>query len=71
LNWRARHRVPDLPSAARDFEYGARIFEPDLGYSNRAQASDLEKLTLFMDAARKLNTIGVLDEILVTLLDAR
>jgi serine phosphatase RsbU (regulator of sigma subunit)/pSer/pThr/pTyr-binding forkhead associated (FHA) protein len=34
------------------------------------EASDLEKLTLFMDAARKLNTIGVLDEILVTLLDA-
>jgi phosphoserine phosphatase RsbU/P len=34
------------------------------------EASDLEKLTLFMDAARKLNQIGVLDEILVTLLDA-
>jgi serine phosphatase RsbU (regulator of sigma subunit) len=34
------------------------------------EASDLEKLTLFMDAARRLNTIGVLDEILVTLLDA-
>ena len=33
------------------------------------EASDLEKLTLFMEAARKLNTIGVLDEILVTLLD--
>jgi serine phosphatase RsbU (regulator of sigma subunit) len=32
--------------------------------------TDLEKLTLFLDAARKLNTIGVLDEILVTLLDA-
>jgi len=34
------------------------------------EASDLEKLTLFMEAARKLNTIGVLDEILVTLIDA-
>ncbi len=34
------------------------------------EASDLEKLTLFMEAARKLNTIGVLDEILVTLLEA-
>jgi len=34
-----------------------------------ATASDLEKLTLFLDAARRLNTIGVLDEILVTLLD--
>ena len=34
------------------------------------EASDLEKLTLFMEAARKLNTIGVLDESLVTLLEA-
>ena len=31
--------------------------------------TDLEKLTLFLDAARKLNTTGVLDEILVTLLN--
>jgi serine phosphatase RsbU (regulator of sigma subunit) len=34
------------------------------------EASDLEKLTLFLEAARKLNTMGVLDEILVTLIDA-
>ncbi|MGD0976571.1 MAG: FHA domain-containing protein [Candidatus Korobacteraceae bacterium] len=34
------------------------------------EASDLDKLTLFMEAARKLNTIGVLDEILVTLIEA-
>ena len=34
------------------------------------ETTDLEKLTLFLEAARKLNTIGVLDEILVTLLDA-
>src|SRR5271165_466371 len=33
-------------------------------------ATDLEKLTLFLEAARKLNTTGVLDEILVTLLEA-
>ncbi len=32
--------------------------------------SDLEKLTLFLDAARKLNTAGVLEEILVTLIEA-
>lgn len=31
--------------------------------------TDLEKLVLFLQAARKLNTIGVLDEILMTLLD--
>jgi serine phosphatase RsbU (regulator of sigma subunit) len=35
-----------------------------------AATTDLEKLTLFLDAARKLNTTGVLDEILVTLLEA-
>ena len=34
------------------------------------ETTDLEKLTLFLEAARKLNTIGVLDEIFVTLLDA-
>src|SRR5438309_4535172 len=33
-------------------------------------STDLEKLTLFLEAARKLNTAGVLDEILITLLDA-
>lgn len=31
--------------------------------------SDFEKLTMFLDAARKLNTTGVLDEILVTIVD--
>ena len=35
-----------------------------------AATTDLEKLTLFLDAARRLNTVGVLDEILVTLLEA-
>ena len=34
-----------------------------------SSTSDLEKLTLFLDAARKLNTTGVLEEILVTLID--
>ena len=33
------------------------------------ETTDLEKLVLFLQAARKLNTIGVLDEILMTLLD--
>jgi serine phosphatase RsbU (regulator of sigma subunit) len=31
--------------------------------------TDFEKLTMFLDAARKLNTTGVLDEILVTIVD--
>ena len=71
-----------LEFGARDIAY--LIFHPLNTTSNTAreflsqisgiqiapEASDLEKLTLFMEAARKLNTIGVLDEILVTLLDA-
>src|ERR1700690_4104967 len=71
-----------LEFGARDIAY--LIFHPLHATSNTAreflsqisgiqiapEASDLEKLTLFMEAARKLNTIGVLDEILVTLLDA-
>jgi phosphoserine phosphatase RsbU/P len=40
------------------------------GIQISTEATDLEKLTLFLEAARKLNTIGVLDEILVTLIDA-
>jgi sigma-B regulation protein RsbU (phosphoserine phosphatase) len=59
------------------------VFNPQHGTSNTArdflsqisgihissESTDLEKLTLFLEAARKLNTSGVLDEILVTLLD--
>src|SRR5215475_4326657 len=33
------------------------------------EVTDLEKLTIFLEAARKLNTTGVLNEILLTLLD--
>jgi serine phosphatase RsbU (regulator of sigma subunit) len=71
-----------LEFGARDIAY--LIFHPLHSTSNTAreflsqisgiqiapEATDLEKLTLFMEAARKLNTIGVLDEILVTLLEA-
>jgi phosphoserine phosphatase RsbU/P len=71
-----------LELGARDIAY--LIFHPLHATSNTAreflsqisgiqiapEASDLEKLTLFLEAARKLNTIGVLDEILVTLIDA-
>ena len=59
------------------------IFQPEQRGSNSARefldqlsvmhvstdVNDIEKLSLFLDAARKLNTAGVLDEILVTLLD--
>jgi len=79
---RKLQRNDRLEFGARDVAY--MIFHPLHNTSNTAreflsqisgiqiapEASDLEKLTLFMEAARKLNTIGVLDEILVTLLDA-
>src|ERR1700730_6144946 len=66
---------------ARDSSYV--IFHPAQGTTNTAreflsqisgiqisqEATDLEKLTLFLEAARKLNTIGVLDEILMTMLE--
>src|SRR5450755_707543 len=59
------------------------VFNPQHGTSNTAreflsqisgihisdETTDLEKLTLLLEAARKLNTIGVLDEILMSLLD--
>ena len=65
----------------RDIAYV--IFSPQHATSNTAreflsqisgiqistETTDLEKLTLFLEAARKLNTIGVLDEILLTLVD--
>ena len=71
-----------LEFGVRDIAYV--VFHPEHATSNTAreflsqisgiqistEASDLEKLTLFLEAARKLNTIGVLDEILVTLIDA-
>ncbi|MCU1271243.1 MAG: Serine phosphatase RsbU, regulator of sigma subunit [Acidobacteriaceae bacterium] len=63
-------------------EFGARdtiyaVFHPQHLTSNTArdflsqisEITDLEKLTIFLEAARKLNTTGVLDEILLTLLD--
>jgi phosphoserine phosphatase RsbU/P len=71
-----------LEFGVRDGSYV--VFNPHHGTSNSAReflsqisgihisdnTTDLEKLTLFLEAARKLNTSGVLDEILVTLLEA-
>ena len=70
-----------LEFGARDTIYA--IFHPQQIKSNTArdflsqisgihissEVTDLEKLTIFLEAARKLNTTGVLDEILLTLLD--
>lgn len=58
------HPLRNTSNTARDFLKQL----PEMHISN--EASDLEKLVMFLEAARKLNTTGVLDEILVTLLDA-
>ncbi len=51
-------------STARQFLSQVSAWRPTSGIS------DLETLALFLEAARKLNTVGVLDEVLVTLIDA-
>ena len=70
-----------LEFGARDSAYV--LFNPAHATSNTAreflsqisvigikpEATELETLRLFLEAARKLNTAGVLDEILVTMLD--
>jgi len=52
-------------SQARQFLSQLSVWKP-----STSGTSDLETLTLFLEAARKLNTTSVLDEILVTLIDA-
>jgi sigma-B regulation protein RsbU (phosphoserine phosphatase) len=70
-----------LEFGARDSAY--LLFNPGSNKSNTAreflsqisgmqikpEATDLEKLKIFLEAARKLNTVGVRDEILMTMLD--
>ena len=70
-----------LEFGARDSAYV--LFNPAHATSNTAreflsqisvigikpEATELDKLNLFLEAARKLNTAGVLDEILMTMLD--
>lgn len=46
----------------------AREFLSQISSVKTEKANDLEKLALFLDAARKLNTAGALDEILLTLI---
>lgn len=78
---RLLERNDRLEFGARDTMYA--IFYPQHVTTNTArdflsqisgiqisnEVTDLEKLTIFLEAARKLNTTGVLDEILLTLLD--
>jgi serine phosphatase RsbU (regulator of sigma subunit) len=81
IDRRQLERNDRLEFGARDTIYA--VFHPQHVTTNTArdflsqisgiqissEVTDLEKLTIFLDAARKLNTTGVLDEILLTLLD--
>ncbi len=53
---------------ANDQSIVAREFLSQISSVKTEKANDLEKLALFLDAARKLNTTGALDEILITLI---
>jgi sigma-B regulation protein RsbU (phosphoserine phosphatase) len=52
------------PNATREF------LSQISGLHIKTEASDLEKLTFFLDVARRLNTSNALEEVLVTLIDA-
>jgi sigma-B regulation protein RsbU (phosphoserine phosphatase) len=59
--------APDKPvgsSSSRDLLSQLSVWKP------ASATSDLETLTLFLEAARKLNTSTVLEEVLVTLIEA-
>ena len=57
------HPLQAVSNTAREF------LSQISGLQLSTDTTDLEKLTMFLEAARKLNTTGVLDEILVTLVE--
>src|ERR1700726_3541599 len=70
LEFGARDSAYILFNPAHATSNTAREFLSQIsGIQIKKEATDLEKLTLFLEAARKLNTAGVLDEILVTMLE--
>jgi len=70
LEFGARDSAYVLFNPAQATSNTAREFLSQIsGIQIKQEATDLEKLTLFLEAARKLNTAGVLDEILMTMLD--
>jgi serine phosphatase RsbU (regulator of sigma subunit) len=70
LEFGARDSAYILFNPAHAASNTAREFLSQIsGIQIKKETTDLEKLTLFLDAARKLNTAGVLDEILMTMLD--
>jgi len=70
LEFGARDSAYILFNPASQTSNTARDFLSQIsGIQIKQETTDLEKLRLFLEAARKLNTVGVLDEILITMLD--
>jgi len=70
LEFGARDSAYVLFNPAHATSNTAREFLSQIsGIQIKQETTDLEKLRLFLEAARKLNTAGVLDEILMTMLD--
>src|SRR5437016_4224343 len=70
LEFGARDSAYVLFNPAHATSNTAREFLSQIsGIGIKPEATELETLRLFLEAARKLNTAGVLDEILVTMLD--
>ncbi len=70
LEFGARDSAYVLFNPANKTSNTAREFLSQIsGIGMKAEATELQTLRLFLEAARKLNTSGVLDEILITMLD--
>jgi sigma-B regulation protein RsbU (phosphoserine phosphatase) len=70
LEFGARDSAYVLFNPANKSSNTAREFLSQIsGIGIKAETSELQTLRLFLEAARKLNTAGVLDEILITMLD--
>jgi serine phosphatase RsbU (regulator of sigma subunit)/pSer/pThr/pTyr-binding forkhead associated (FHA) protein len=70
LEFGARDSAYVLFNPAHQSSNTAREFLSQISViSVKPEATELETLRLFLEAARKLNTAGVLDEILITMLD--
>ncbi len=70
LEFGARDSAYILFNPANKSSNTAREFLSQIsGIGIKAETTELETLRLFLEAARKLNTAGVLDEILITMLD--
>lgn len=70
LEFGARDSAYILFNPAHATSNTAREFLSQIsGIGMKSETTELETLRLFLEAARKLNTSGVLDEILITMLD--